>query len=152
VIVHVYRPHPSWLLAVLIPGFELPTREARKAIPKRIAHADAVFNLTRLPFVIDSIVDGDADVLHRVMDDRLHEPYRKRFIEGFDRIRVAGLRAGSPAVYLSGAGPTIAAFCQGGPAAERVRKAMSRAAAFDPNHQALVLRPHLKGAQIKPLG
>lgn len=152
VIVHVYRPHPTWHLALLIPSFELPTSEARKAIPRRIAHADAVFNLTRIPFVIDAITEGDSDVLHRVMEDKLHEPYRKKFIKGFDRIRTAGLRAGAPAVYLSGAGPTIAAFCPGPSMAERVRKAMSRAAAFDPNHTSMVLKPNLKGAQFRVLG
>lgn len=152
VIVHVYRPHTTWHLAVLIPSFELPTGEARKAIPKRVPHADAVFNLTRIPFVIDAITEGDSDVLHRIMEDRLHEPYRKKFIKGYDRIRVAGLRAGAPAVYLSGAGPTLAAFCAGKSIAERVRKAMSRAASFDPNHKSMVLKPNLKGARVRVLG
>jgi len=101
--------------------------------------------------VIDAITEGDSDVLHRVMEDKLHEPYRKKFIKGFDRIRTAGLRAGAPAVYLSGAGPTIAAFCPGASIAERVRKAMSRAAAFDPNHTSSVLKPNLKGARFKVL-
>lgn len=152
VICHVYRPHASWRFAALIPGYELPTREARKAIPKTIPHADAVHNLTRVPFIIGAVVDGDADILARVMDDRLHEPYRKKFIEGFDRIRAAGLRAGAPAVYLSGAGPTIAALCPGEEVATRVARAMKRAADFDPDCSTLVLKPDLKGARVRILG
>jgi homoserine kinase len=149
IIVHAHRPDPRWLLALLIPSYELPTAEARKAIPRMIPHKDAVFNLTRLPFVIDAIVDGDADVLGRVLDDRLHEPYRKKFIKGFDAIRRAGVHAGAAAVFLSGAGPTMAAFCQGQTVAERVARAMDRASSFDPSHTTMVLKPRLRGANVR---
>lgn len=152
VLVHVYRPHACWRFAALVPGYELPTHEARKAIPKTIPHADAVHNLTRVPFIIEAIVDGDADILGSVMQDRLHEPYRKKFIRGFDEIRAAGLRGGAPAVYLSGAGPTMAALCAGEAIAARVARAMSRASAFDPDRATLILKPDLKGAKVKILG
>jgi homoserine kinase len=151
VIVHAHRPDPGWLLALLIPSYELPTAEARKAIPRMIPHKDAVYNLTRLPLVIDAIVEGDADVLGRVLDDRLHEPYRKKFIKGFDAIRRGGVRAGATAVFLSGAGPTMAAFCRGQAVAERVAKAMDRASAFDPSHTTTVLKPRLRGAHVRLL-
>lgn len=151
VITHIYRPHSSWRLALLIPGYELPTHESRKAIPKNIPLRDAVFNLTRVPIIIDALVEGDADILRRVLDDRLHEPYRKKFIKGFDEIRHAGLRAGAAAVYLSGAGPTMAAICPNQAVAERARKAMSRAASFDPAHTSLVLKPQSGGARVRRL-
>lgn len=151
VLVHAYKPHADWRIAALIPSYQLPTSEARRAIPAEIPLKDAVFNLTRVSFVIDALVEGDADILSAVLSDRLHEPYRKKFIRDYDAIRDAALHAGAAAFYLSGAGPTLAAFCQGERAAERVRRAMSRAAVSDPAHEAVILMPRRKGAQVRAL-
>lgn len=152
VITHVYRPHRDWRVVLLIPSYELSTSKARRAIPKKIPHTDAVANLSRIPLLIDALVAGDANELRLVMGDRLHEPYRKKLIEGFNEIKAAALKAGAGGVYLSGAGPTIAALCLGEKAAKKVARAMAKASKkIDPKHETLVLRPRSRGAILRIL-
>jgi len=42
--------------------------------------------------------------------DRLHEPYRRTFIPGYDAVVAAAAEAGAVAVTLCGAGPALMAF------------------------------------------
>lgn len=145
----VHYPSPLWRLALLIPDYPLSTREARRALPKKIPMADAVFNISRVPFIIDSLVSGDAVTLARVMDDRLHEPYRAEMIQRHDKIRKAARQAGAAATFISGAGPGIAAFCAGEEAAVKVLGAMLEAcagASFTAHGH--ILEPELQGARI----
>lgn len=128
VVVHHADPHSKWRLAVLIPSYELATEKARRAIPKTIPHKDAVFNLTRVPLVMECLIRGRHEDLRVVLDDRLHEPYRKKLIRGWDAIRAAALDSGAASTFLSGAGPTIAAFCWGDATARKVATAMGEAA------------------------
>ena len=45
------------------------------------------------------------------MEDRLHEPYRLALSRNGRSIRKAALNAGAAAVAISGAGPSLVAFC-----------------------------------------
>lgn len=122
-------PHAEWRLALLVPGYPLATEEARRAIPRDIPLKDAVFNLVRVPLILEALANGDAGDLAALMDDRLHQPYRSPLIRGWDAIREAALGAGAASVFLSGAGPTMAAFCLGAESAGRVARAMRDAVA-----------------------
>jgi homoserine kinase len=147
---HQYQPHPDWRLALHVPAYALSTALARAALPARVPLADAVFNLTRTPLIVDTLVSGDARELAALLEDRLHEPYRRRSIHRYAAIRKAALEAGGAAVFLSGAGPTMAAFCMGDRAARRVADAMLAAAPRRSGAaRALVLRPSLKGACVE---
>lgn len=152
VVVHRCKAHRSWRLAMLIPSYAVPTEKARRAIPERIPHRDAVFNLTRVPLVIEALTSGDAEMLALVLEDRLHEPYRKSLIESYEAIRKAATRTGATAVYLSGAGPTMAAICVDEETARRACEAMRSAAARrSGDSEAIVLKPRAKGATIREL-
>jgi homoserine kinase len=120
----IFAPVEFWRVALLVPGYALPTKEARKALPGKVPLADAVFNISRVPLVIDALVRGDAAMLGQVLEDRLHEPYRADLIKKHDKIRKAARHAGAVATFISGAGPAIAAFCKGEDAAEGVLQAM----------------------------
>ncbi len=148
VIVHCAMPHPKWRLAMFIPDYPLKTKKARRAIPKTIPHADAVYNLTRTPLVMDCLIKGRKDDLGAVLSDRLHEPYRKKLIPGFEEITDAARKAGASAAYLSGAGPILAAFCWGESLARKVTAAMSQAAnRIDVGGNGMVLKPVKDGAK-----
>ena len=101
---------PPLQVAIALPDVRLSTREAREALPKRVPLGDAVFNLGRAMFVVRALQSGDYDLLRRAMDDRLHQPYRRKLIPGFDAAERAAREAGAAAVALSGAGPSLAAF------------------------------------------
>lgn len=99
--------------AVLIPDFELETTKARKVLPSHVPIADAIFNISRAALMVASIMTGQMDNLVVATDDRLHQPYRKEFIPGFDDIISACKRYGARGVFLSGAGPAVIAMLNG---------------------------------------
>lgn len=102
--------HDCWKVVVAIPEFSLLTSESRRVLPKKYGKAAAVFNLSRMPYLLEGLRRGDSDLVAWGCDDQLHQPHRADLIPGFNEVTKAGVQAGGSAVYLSGAGPTMAAF------------------------------------------
>ncbi len=101
---------PPLTVTVCVPQLHFLTSHARSVLPATYSRADAVFNLGRAPLVIEALRRGDLSLLARVMDDRIHEPYRLPAIPGAVQARQAALGAGAAAVAMSGAGPGLIAF------------------------------------------
>ena len=93
--------------AVFIPPFELKTQLAREVLPEQYSKEDAIFNLSRSSLITASLFSGKLQNLRVCVDDRLHQPYRKKFIKGFDDVFRTSYELGSYGTYLSGAGPSI---------------------------------------------
>ncbi|PRR77380.1 Homoserine kinase [Clostridium liquoris] len=91
----------------LIPNFKLSTEKSREVLPKEVAYKDAVFNVGRVSLMITSLINGNYDLLKIACKDKLHEPYRSRLIEDYDKIIDLCNDSGALGVFLSGAGPTI---------------------------------------------
>lgn len=112
---HIERiqvPH-MWVVVVM-PDFELPTSEARAALPATVPLADAVFNAGRLGLLLRAMETADYERLGLAMQDELHQKFRVPLIPGMSEAFQAGLKAGAAAVVLSGAGPSVAAFAPDG--------------------------------------
>jgi len=112
-LMHTSLDVPPMKVAIALPNIKLSTADARAALPKQVPFGDAVFNMGRTAFVIQALQKGDYDLLSWAMTDKLHQPYRKKLIAGFDDVVNAARRVGARAVALSGAGPSIAAFAPG---------------------------------------
>ena len=110
---------------VLIPEVRASTAEARAILPQTVSRADAVFNLQRVSLLLAALRGGRADLLAVAMEDRLHQPYRRRLFPWMDRVTAAARSAGAAGCVLSGAGPSLLAAVEGG--AESVAKAMESA-------------------------
>lgn len=128
----VVRPplHDCWALAVAVPNFALSTEKARAALATELSRADAIFNLGRLGFLLDGLRTGDQEALRLGCQDRLHQNQRATLVPGLVEVMEAARGAGSPAAFLSGAGPTVAAFVdlrQGEESAGKVARAMEEA-------------------------
>ncbi|SNZ03070.1 homoserine kinase [Persephonella hydrogeniphila] len=95
---------------VVIPDFELSTEKARAVLPEKISLKDGVFNVQRASLFISALVNKQYDILKIAMDDRFHQPYRKKLIPGFDEVISNALEAGALGASLSGAGPTVLAL------------------------------------------
>ena len=108
-----------------IPDFPLSTKEARQVLPKSVKFKDAVFNVSRSSLLVAAVATGNFGVLSQAMSDRLHQPYRIPLIPGYNEIAEAAMQAGALSVALSGAGPTVAAYCT--TAMNKVAKKMSQA-------------------------
>lgn len=61
-----------------------------------------------------SLYERDYTHLGQALHDRLHEPYRKALIQGFDDVIQAAYDLGAYGACLSGAGPTILIFLPAG--------------------------------------
>lgn len=92
-----------------VPPFELPTSEARAALPKTVPHADAVFNLSRSALLSAAFATRDYELLREAARDQLHQPYRLKLIAGGEAVFRVSEELGALATYVSGAGPTIMA-------------------------------------------
>lgn len=95
---------------VFIPPFSLSTRKARAALPKTVSMEDAVFNLSHASLLTAALACGDLPMLRFAMQDRIHQPYRKSLVPGYEDIVRIASEQGALAVCLSGAGPTMIAF------------------------------------------
>ncbi|MGN0550676.1 MAG: homoserine kinase [Acutalibacteraceae bacterium] len=93
--------------AVFIPPFELKTEIARGVLPESYSRSDAVFNLSRSALMTAALFSGSLENLRVAVDDRLHQPYRKKFIPGIDDVFRLTYELGSFGTYISGAGPSI---------------------------------------------
>ena len=95
----IVKPIVDWL-----------TKTARAVLPKSISRADAVHNIGRAALVVDALRNGDLNLLQKVMEDRIHQPYRLRHISGGMAAYKTAKQFGAAA--LSGAGPSIINFVE----------------------------------------
>ena len=98
--------HPDWEFLALVPDFDLPTAVARQALPTEYNRADAVYNIAHGALVLKALELGDEKLLRNAMQDRIHQPYRKKMIPDYDKIESL-IRTTGAAFCLSGAGPTL---------------------------------------------
>jgi homoserine kinase len=99
-----------------VPSAPVSTQAARGLLPATIPHADAAANAGRAGLLVAALAGSPAtqanlDLLLAATEDRLHQPYRAPAMpESLALVRELRDR-GTPAV-ISGAGPTVLAFCQ----------------------------------------
>ena len=98
--------HPDWEFLALIPEFDLPTTHARSVLPNEYQRSDAVYNIAHGALVLKALELGDEKLLRTAMQDRIHQPYRRKLITDYDKIE-ALVRTCGAAFCLSGAGPTL---------------------------------------------
>lgn len=105
--------HESIEMVLVVPEFQLSTEAARAALPQGYSRADAVFNIQRVALLLTAFRDGSPAVFAEAIRDRLHQPYRARLVPGFeDALKLSDI-PGLLGVALSGAGPSVIAFCNG---------------------------------------
>lgn len=121
--------NPAGLQAVVaIPHFHVSTAEARGVLPASVPFSDAVYNLSRLSLLVTAFAHSDFALLARVMDDRLHQPYRMGLVPGLQEVFEAARSAGALGVALSGSGPSVVALTLERPAvvARNMQETFSR--------------------------
>jgi len=141
---------PEMYFAIATPQVDLSTEAMRRVIPQQVALADAAANAANTAAVLDSLKSGRLDELGEVMVDRLHQPYRLPLIPGAAQALDAARGAGADAAALSGAGPSLIAFCRTHVAAVSAGTAM--VAAFmqaDQKAEYLVTRPAVSGFEVE---
>ncbi len=94
----------------LMPDVRVPTEAARAALPKTYSLTDCIYNLSRVPILLEGLERADARLIRAGMKDRIHQEYRLQLIpQGAEVLRFAAEETEAVAAYISGAGPTIVA-------------------------------------------
>jgi homoserine kinase len=92
---------------VVIPDQQVPTEEARKAIPDQVPMADAVANISAASELVLGIQRSDLTLIGRGLADRLHQPLRAHLYPRSMEIVQEAPRMGAIGATISGAGPTV---------------------------------------------
>jgi len=124
-----FNPPENLSCVVCIPNFQIMTRQARKILPKTVKFEQAVFTSSRVAMLLAALINERYELLGMAMEDKLHQPYRKKLVKGMEVVFEEALRVGALGVSLSGAGPSILAFTASSTPhlAERVGEAMRKA-------------------------
>ncbi|CCH68241.1 Homoserine kinase [Richelia intracellularis HH01] len=102
--------HKNIIPIVAIPDFEISTEDARKVLPTQVSRADTIFNTAHLGLLLRGLATGRSDWLKTALQDKLHQPYRKQLIAGYDTVNSAAIDVGAYGMVISGAGPTLLAL------------------------------------------
>lgn len=139
----------AWRAVIFVPERRLSTYQARAVLPRRVARADAVFNLAHTALFVAAVLQKDGTLLRVAMHDRLHEPSRLKLVPALDFIARAARTAGAFGAVLSGAGPSVLAIA---PARLAPRVATAMAAVAEEESwpgAAHVMRVRAAGAQAR---
>jgi homoserine kinase len=117
-------PGLKWV--ALIPDITSATAEARAVLPASVPRSDAVFNVQRVALLLASLQAGRLDALSLALDDRLHQPYRRKLFPWMPAVTDAARAAGALGCVLSGAGPSLLALVAGDAEASTVATAMEK--------------------------
>jgi homoserine kinase len=140
---HVVRIPLARELAVVawIPQGETATASARRLLPDQVSFEDAVFNVGRTALLVAALAAGAVESMRVATEDRLHQTRRLARVRDTRAAIDAMFEAGAFAAWLSGSGPSAAAFVS--------RESAARvAAALPKGGRALVLDIDDEGAVI----
>lgn len=117
-------PVPASVRCVLVhPHMMLSTREARKILNRSIDLSDVIWQSANLAGFLTGCFTGDLQLIRESLEDVIIEPQRKVLIPGFQAVKDAAMRNRALGCSISGAGPTIFAWCEE-PDAQAIRDAM----------------------------
>lgn len=120
-------PVPAGIHCVLVhPHRYLSTRAARDILKPAVPLADLVRQTGNLAGFLAGCYAGDLALIRACFEDVVVEPQRSHLIPGFDAARRAALANGALGCSISGAGPSIFAWCEAAQA-EAARAAMCAA-------------------------
>lgn len=129
----------------LVPDFEVLTKDARGVLPKSVPFSDAVFNSSHLAVLLKALEDGNIELIKIALEDRLHQPYRKNLIKGYEEAEKIAKELNAIAFCLSGSGPTCLCITEETDFAEKIKAKLSNIGC---NWQVLNLPVDFDGAKV----
>lgn len=106
-------PVPAEVRCVLVhPHMMVPTRDARRILGHAVPLSDVIWQSANLAGFLTGCFTGDLGLIGESLEDVVIEPQRKVLIPGFDAVKDGARRNGALGCSISGAGPTIFAWCE----------------------------------------
>jgi homoserine kinase len=110
-------PVPPSLRCVLAhPHMMLSTREARQILSKTVELSNLIWQSANLAGFLTGCFTGDISLIRASLEDVVIEPQRQVLIPGFKAVKQAAMTGGALGCSISGAGPTVFAWCEEGDA------------------------------------
>ena len=119
-----FDPAPGLEGVIAIPPHEVPTAEARAALPDEVPLAEAVHNVGHASLLLLGLAKDDFSLIARGLADRIHQPRRQHLYPRSMELVERATDLGAVGATISGAGPTVLFWChwdQTGPLMERLR-------------------------------
>ncbi len=121
-------PVPENLYCALVhPHFVLETRKAREALSGHYALKEFIGQSEGLALLLTGCFKSDFSLIKKSLNDVLIEPRRSPLIPGFASVKQAALDNGALGSSISGAGPSIFAWCVGETVAKNAAQKMQQA-------------------------
>ncbi|HZF15265.1 MAG TPA: homoserine kinase [Steroidobacteraceae bacterium] len=106
-------PVPPDIRCVLVhPHMFLSTREARSILKTTCELSDVIWQTANLAGFIAGCYTNDLAMIRDAFEDVIIEPQRQALIPGFALVKAAARSAGALGCSISGAGPTVFAWCE----------------------------------------
>ncbi len=102
-----FDPPPELEGVIAIPPHQVPTAEARAALPADVPMADAVHNVAHASLLVLGLARGDFDLVARGLEDRIHQPRRARLYPRSMELLARARELGALGASISGAGPAV---------------------------------------------
>lgn len=97
-------------IVVWVPDHTTSTDKSRAVLPDNVAQSDAVANIASASRLVAALTTGDVDGLRGATHDRMHQDLRLASSPTGAEVLAAMVENGAECAWLSGSGPTIAAF------------------------------------------
>ena len=106
-----FDPAPGLEGVLAIPDHEVPTAEARAAMPAEVPVAEAVHNVGHAALLILGLARDDFSLMGRGLRDQLHQPRRRELYPRSMGLVDRAEELGAVGATISGAGPTVLFWC-----------------------------------------
>jgi homoserine kinase len=106
-----FDPAPGLEGVVAIPPHEVPTAEARAALPDEVPLTEAVHNVGHASLLLLGLAKDDFSLISRGLADRLHQPRRQHLYPRSMELVERATGLGAVGATISGAGPTVLFWC-----------------------------------------
>jgi homoserine kinase len=102
-----FDPPPELEGVLAIPPHQVPTSEARAALPPEVPMADAVHNVAHASLLVLGLARADFDLVARGLADRIHQPRRASLYPRSMELVARARELGALGATISGAGPAV---------------------------------------------
>jgi homoserine kinase len=106
-----FDPAPGLEGVLAIPDHEVPTADARAAMPAEVPLPEAVHNVGHAALLVLGLAKDDFSLIGRGLRDLVHQPRRRSLYPRSMELVERAEELGAVGATISGAGPTVLFWC-----------------------------------------